>query len=827
MSRTPALEAILASARPLIEAGAALHWLVPFQKRPIATEWASAPVQTEDDLRRTYRQDANIGIRLGEPSRVDGAYLHLIDLDIRNADLADEAWSTLLERWPEAKGFPTVASGSGGQSRHIYFLTDKPFMKKKLAKSETFAMVWSEEKQRDVRKYDWEIDLYGTGSQAVLPPSIHPDTRLPYTWTSPLDLDFPLMMSVPLSLVETWGASTSESLDEDDEDDLFGLLRAAPMDLSIDEIETIITDLPPDWVDDRDQWLTVGAALHHQFEGTNEGFERWNEWAKQSPKFDARDSARVWRSFKGNKNPVRMATLIQAANAHRLATDLDFGDDGFDLPAVVPVDNDLSDLLGDAPSPTAAEAEKTDEPDPNWVQKLHRTEEGELKSSLPNIALIVDNDPRFRGIASFNEFTQEIVLRGTPKRAKKKRDSSYDPINLDTRLFTVKDWLNGDNWTDSHDIAIRAVIESKTQMKGYGIKVSDRDLRGGVDICAQKRSFHPVRELLEKATWDGRLRAETMFIDYLGTDDTPYYRQAALMTLVGAVARIYRPGHKFDFVPILEGVQGKGKSTFIRVLGLHWMNELAGDIGDPKQMVEIMLGSWVLEIGELSSMHRAEVNDLKAFVSRTHDKVRLAWEKRAREFPRQCIFIGSTNDREYLKDQTGGRRFWPIVCKLEGDIDNITFEQNVMQIWAEAVQIYKRMSAEHGNRELPLFLTEEAGQQAVAMQESRRVETVEEILGGKIGAWLDRPIGTDSDFDDLDADAPKTYRDVTCVAQIWEEMMGRDGTIPHTEASKIGKALTVAGWQRSVSMCSSYEINKKYGKCRVYFRPGSQVHELI
>jgi len=832
MSRESALEGVIESVRPLIEAGAALHWLVPFEKRPIADEWASAAVQSEADLRKSYRTDANIGVRLGEPSRIDGAYLHLIDLDIRDADLADEAWNELLQRWPGARSFPTVISGSGGASRHIYFLTDKPFSKRKLAKSADFTLVWDERKQRDVRKFDWEIDVYGTGAQAVIPPSIHPDTRLPYRWEREIDPDFPLLMTVDSRMVESWGVSTSTaSTIDDDEDDLFTLMRHSPMDLTPDEVDGVIADLPADWVDDRDQWLTVGAALHHQFEGTNSGFERWNEWAKQSPKFDARDSARVWKSFKGSKNPVRMATLIQAANANRLSLDLDLGDDGFDLPAVIPApaaaagDFDLTDLLGDTPSPTSTEAENRDEIDPNWVQKLHRGEEGDLKATLPNIALIVDNDPRFRGIVSFNEFTQEIVLRGTSRRAKKKRESAHDPANLDGKLWDVKDWLNGDNWTDSHDIAIRSIIESKTQMKGYGIKVSDRDLRGGVDISAQKRSFHPVRELLESAIWDSRPRAETMFIDYLGADDTPYHRQAALMTLVGAVARIYRPGHKFDFVPILEGVQGKGKSTFIRVLGLHWMNELAGDIGDPKQMVEVMLGTWVLEIGELSSMHRAEVNDLKAFVSRTHDKVRLAWEKRAREFPRQCIFIGSTNDREYLKDQTGGRRFWPIVCKIDGEIDNALFEQNVMQIWAEAVHIYKRMRAEHKGRELPLYLTEEAALQAVAMQESRRVETVEEIMAGKIGAWLDQPIGTDSGFDDLDADAPKLYRQVTCVAQIWEEMMGRDGTIPHTESTKIGKALTVAGWPRSAGIVSSYDVNKKYGKCRVYFRPGTQIHE--
>jgi predicted P-loop ATPase len=569
-------------------------------------------------------------------------------------------------------------------------------------------------------------------------------------------------------------------------------------------------------VEDREQWYQVGMALHHQFEGANEGFDRWNEWAKQSAKFDAKDSARVWRSFKGSKNPVRMATLIQAAKAHRLTLDLDL-DDAFDLPAVIS-DTDLSDLL-DLGTESPAKAEKSDVSDPDWVQKLHRNEEGELKSTLPNVALIVENDPRTRGLAAFSEFKQTVVLRGTGRRAKKKRESGHDPVNLDGRLWEVQDPLNGDSWTDSHDTAVRALIESKTQLKGYGIKVTDRDLRGGIDMAAQRRSFHPIKELLESVKWDGRPRAETLFIDYLGCEDNDYYRQCSLMTLIGAVARVYRPGHKFDFVPILEGVQGKGKSTFIEVLGLHWYNELMGDVGDPAKMIEAMQGSWILELGELSAMQRSEVNDLKAFVTRTTDKARLAWAKRVGEYPRQCIFIGSTNDREYLRDQTGGRRFWPIVCRVEGQIDNPRLRREILQVWAEALHIYKRMEAEANGAPLPLYLTDKAAETAVEMQESRRVETAEDILAGKIGAWLEQPIGTDERFDDLDPDAPKEYRQQTCVQQIWEEMMGRDGAIPHSETIKIGRAmLLLADWKRTAGVTDVYPLNKKYGKCRVYLR---------
>ncbi|MER9524021.1 bifunctional DNA primase/polymerase [Mesorhizobium sp. M0292] len=839
MASAPTLDSVLDSVRPLIEAGASLHWLVPFEKRPIETAWTKAPVQTEASLRASYRNNANIGIRLGEPSKTEAGYLHVLDLDIRKPEFAAEAWGVVLSLWPGARSLPSVISGSGGESRHLYFLTDQPLRKKTLAQSTGFEKLWDDRQQKFVVKRDWMIDLFGTGVQVVLPPSIHPDTKLPYRWERPLDLDmigFGVGPIIPAATIETWNVQSSVVEAGDEEDELFDLFRSEPMDLDAAQISDILKHIPNDGGGAHyDDYVQVGMALHHQFQGTNQGFERWCDWARQSEKFDAKNAAVRWRSFsQDSKNPVRMATLIQISQTNKLKADFDFDiDDGFSAPALIPAKGDtdlsdllsvsatdLSDLLGDAPARPAAKAAINDTVDPDWLSKLHRNEEGELKSTLPNVALIVDNDSRVRSSAAYNEFAQEVVLKLPPRRIKKRRESSHDPVNLVGRLWEVNDTLNGDNWTDDHDAAIRSLIESKTQLTGYGIKVSDRDLKAAIGMSAQKRRFHPIKDLLSSVTWDGICRAETLFIDYLGCIDNDYNRQASLMMLVGAVARVFRPGHKFDFVPILEGVQGKGKSTFIEILALHWYNELTGDISDPKQMVELMQGSWILELGELSSMARAEVNDLKAFVSRKEDKVRLAWEKRARDFPRQCIFIGSTNDREYLRDMTGGRRFWPIVCMLEGQIDNPKLRREVMQIWAEAVAIYHAMSAKHGTAELPLHLTDAAAATAVVMQESRRVETSEEMLAGQIHAWLEQPIGTSDDFDDLDPDAPKSYRDETCIAQIWQEMLGRDGSVPHTEAMKIGKAMLIVGWPRTEGPVTARKINDKYGKCRVYIRPG-------
>ena len=271
-------------------------------------------------------------------------------------------------------------------------------------------------------------------------------------------------------------------------------------------------------------------------------------------------------------------------------------------------------------------------------------------------------------------------------------------------------------------------------------------------------------------------------------------------------------------MPILEGGQGKGKSTFINTLARDWFSELPNDIADQKEMVASMQGSWIIEVPELSLMARADVNDLKAFVTRRVDKTRLPYERRAAEFPRQCIFMGSTNDKEYLRDRTGGRRFWPIECDPGIDIDNKRLDAAIGQIWGEAYALYAELRRLNPAGSLPLYMTGEAAEEAALMQESRRVEAAEDTLAGRIQAWLERPIGTDSGFDDLDADAPKIYRTETCIAEIWEEVENGKGMVQHREAMSIGKSMSLLkGWTRTIGPVST----KKWGRVRVYRMVGS------
>lgn len=813
------LEEVVDSCQPLVEAGAALHWLRPSSKAPADEEWSTAQVYDLAALKRRHSENQNIGIRLGQFSKTPAGHIHVIDVDIRDPEQSDDAWEAVRSILGlKIEDLPVVVSGSGGESRHVYILTEKALKSRKIAHSDGFSMVFDPKLGREVKKFDWEVDFFGTGKQVVIPPSIHPDTGMPYRWER--EFDYPMLELGIGPVVNTsgWPIAEVEDDSEDDDDDLFAIVRAEPLDLTEDQVDGYIADLPEDWVEDRETWYNVGMAISHQYRGGQAGFQKWCDWSKQSEKFVLKDSKAVWRSFKGDKNPITFRSVIQAAQQNRLQSN---------LPTVIVQEDEdpLANLLG-----TGALTVHVDKgpakvnPIADWTSLMSRNEEGAPTGTLHNSKLIIENDVRVFGCVAFNQFRNSIVLVNKPKQAVRDREHvKKQMVQLDGEIWEVPDPVNGTGWTDSHSYQVRLMIEAPKGQGGYGIKISDRDLLHGLDIVATKNRYHPVRNYLDScaASWDGRQRVDTLLIKYLGCDDTPYHREAARLMLLGAVTRIFEPGHKFDFVPILEGLQGKRKSTFVRTLGRNWFSELAGDFHDQKQMVEQIQGSWIVEIPELQGFSKADTNVLKAWLSRQSDKARLAYKRFTEDFPRQCIFIGSTNDDEYLRDHTGGRRFWPIRCKLpEGtDIDTDGLEREIDMVWAEAVLMYRELRRTCKLPTLPLFLSsDEAKREAADLQESRRVETATDMLAGEIQAWLDDPIGTDSGFDDLDPDAPKLYRNETCAVQIWTEMMGKPkGSMGAYDSTKIGHALgRLSGWTRMGQRRTNH-----YGRQRTYVRTGT------
>lgn len=829
----------LSAIEPLRAAGFALHWLHPRQKRPIGERWQEAPFHSLSDLISSHRTGNNLGTRLGDASFTAAGYLHVLDMDIRVPDLADECWIALRKLLGDVVDtLPCVQSGSGGESRHLYLVTDKPFFSKRLAVSEgkhrrdTTDAKTGEAKQ--VWSYDWEIELFGTGKQVAMPPSIHPDTGKPYVWVREFDfklLDLGMGPEIASSVIESLGAvntttyafETREPLDFKD-----GQLEA--------ELDLIsISDLH------YDDWIRFGQALHHQFGGSDAGWKLWLQHTKRSTKYDKDDRTmrKKYRSFgRYRGQPVTMATVRQWAQDARAATWKDAFDDLDDDSADAGESDDpFADILGGAaPSPApaatepAAKAKVTDVLDDDyvhevdWTSLLDLNEDGVIKPTLHNVELIVRHDPRLVGLPQLNEFTQETVQRTPPgQKAKRRSKAPKQTRQLEGRIWDVEDTLNGELWSDDRDFAIRSIVEAPKTQGGYGVKLTDRDLKAAVVMAASSNCFHPVREYLSSVTWDGVPRVDQLWIDYVKAPDDAYHRSVARIMMVAAVTRIFEPGHKFDFATILEGLQGKRKSTLIKVLGRSWFAELDGDFHDAKQMIELMQGSWLMEIPELTGFGRADVRAIKAFISRQKDRARLAYARRAGEFPRQCIFIGSTNDREYLKDDTGGRRFWPVECRLgeHQEIDTDLLEQNVDQLWAEAVAVYRSMREVQARGTLPLYLVDaDARVIATRLQESRRQESSDDVLVGQIAEWLDRPVNNGG-FDEELGDG-RTLRHESCTAQIWVECLGKDlGGFRHTEQGIVNRAMRrVPGWGMSDTI--SQQRFAVYGKQRVYFRGGEE-----
>jgi predicted P-loop ATPase len=266
--------------------------------------------------------------------------------------------------------------------------------------------------------------------------------------------------------------------------------------------------------------------------------------------------------------------------------------------------------------------------------------------------------PEFSGVLGFNEFT------------------------LGTTMLKPVPWSEcheGMNWTD-HEDRLTADWLQRT-----GIFVSVEIAAQAVQVVAKDHPFHPVRTYLDSLQWDGTKRIDSWLSHYLGAEPNEYTAAVGARWLISAVARIYRPGVKADCCIILEGPQGLKKSTALRILADPWYTDEIADLGSKDAALQTR-GIWIIELAELDSISRSDVARIKAFMSRSTDRFRPPYGKRVVEQARQCVFAGSVNHFNYLRDETGGRRFWPVLCRriliedLQRDRD---------QLWAEAVARYR------------------------------------------------------------------------------------------------------------------------------------------
>lgn len=287
-----------------------------------------------------------------------------------------------------------------------------------------------------------------------------------------------------------------------------------------------------------------------------------------------------------------------------------------------------------------------------------------LKKTLRNtINMFVDPESELYGLLGFNEFTADVVLlKKAPWQAS------------DETIYT---------WTDAEALRCKYWLA-----KVRRFEPQTTILHEAAVVAARYCSFHPVRHYLESLEWDRYPRLDKWLHTICGAPDDLYCQAVGAKSLIAAVARIYEPGCKFDYMLVLEGPQGSGKSTVCNLLGGLWYGDLTLDVGN-KDVIDIMRGNWIIEISEMECTRRTETQALKAFLSRRVDRVRLAYARIAQDFQRQSVFIGTINpeaDGGYLKDTTGNRRFWPVATT---NINLDALRQIRDQLWAEAVVRYK------------------------------------------------------------------------------------------------------------------------------------------
>jgi len=415
--------------------------------------------------------------------------------------------------------------------------------------------------------------------------------------------------------------------------------------------------------------------------------------------------------------------------------------------------------------------------DENWQSRLELTKTGAVKDSFGNFLLILNHDPALSSIA-FNQMRDGIDVKG------------------DLPWQRVKP-----GWAEMDGAKLYEYLQNT-----YSI-YSPSKSNHSVMAAAGKRQYHPIKEYLNNLPpWDGVPRVDTLIIDYFGAEDNIYVREATRKTLAAAVARIFSPGIKFECMLVLNGKTGLGKSTFFDKLAGEWFSDSLtfADMGKGKDAPEKIQGFWIVEIPELTGITKADVNNVKAFLSRKDDNYRASYGHVSESHPRQCIIVGSTNSENlgFLRDVTGNRRFWPI--RVGGTNSKKGWDlkdDDVLQIWAEAKLIW-----ENGEK---LYVEDEVAEMAEraqmdALETDEREGIVREYLEKLLPeTWDQMDIYRRQEYmrcdDDPTQPAGEIRRDAVCNMEIWCECFcKRREDFERQDSHKIISILEkIGGWERA------------------------------
>lgn len=431
-----------------------------------------------------------------------------------------------------------------------------------------------------------------------------------------------------------------------------------------------------------------------------------------------------------------------------------------------------------------------------WLNDLERTKTGKLIASAHNFLLILRNDPRLKGMAGNDLFASRIaVLKDLPWR----------------KHFTDRI----DSWQDADDAELRNYLSLKYEGLTGKMLLDD-----ALTTVFAENSFHPVRNWLRSLKWDGVPRIRRILIDYLGAEENLYTQEITEKFFKAGIARVFKPGAKFDYCLVISGAQGIGKSTVLRRMGQKWFTDAVVSIKG-KEAMDQLQGNWVIELSEMQAATRAENEELKAFISRQNDKYRPPYGRRVEDHLRQCIFAATTNDRIFLKDRTGGRRFWIVMCDGTAKRPLNEFTREVAeQCWAELMTIW-----EHDKDLLPSKESMEVARelQAEHTEGSEKFGLVQNYLETKLPErWKNMTILERKDWlageTSIEGEGV-IERDRVCVMEVWCECFGYNPEkIRNLDAREINTILqNMPGWAPHKSKSSMLRFDL-YGRQRAYTR---------
>lgn len=424
----------------------------------------------------------------------------------------------------------------------------------------------------------------------------------------------------------------------------------------------------------------------------------------------------------------------------------------------------------------AAPDKPEEEENIDWVSQLGKDGNGNWQKTVNNVILILQNDPKLKGKIATDEFAGRGVLLGSVP---------WDNAGIKRQ------------WIDDDDAGLFWYLENR-----YHIAQQDRQDKA-LAIVGRQNLINEVKSYLKSLAWDGVRRVDTLLADYLGAEENEYTRAVMRKSLCAAVARAITGGVKYDYMPIFTGPQGIGKSTFLSILGKEWFSDSLTTF-EGKEAAEMIQGTWINEIGELSAFTKQETQVIKQFLSKKDDIYRAAYGRRTERYPRRCVFFGTSNDGEFLKDTTGNRRFWPVDVGIHPPKKSVWQELpgEVDQIWAEAY-VYWCLGE-------PLYLSGEIEALAQEQQENHRESSGKE---GMIRDFLEKEIPIDWDRYNLmqrrqfwngtavTGDTRLMPRDKVCAAEIWAECFNGDPKFMKRMDSTeiINILLTLKGWKRNKS----------------------------